>query len=401
MARPRKPQPRPVKTHARKRGQGSVVKAGPSSWRAFPPSINGVRDKPRTFRSEAEANTWLNGLLSGAESAPLADAPNQLLLTYLERWAQSKIVREQSRPLIQRSVRYAEPLWRTPLNQLTHRDFQQLFASLLKSSPSHPKRGLAITSVAQIRKALGNAMRLAVPDLIPYNPVERATLPAPEKKDVAYWEEPNVRRFLAFAYHSPLYAFFRMAIGTGARPGELRALRWEHLDLEKRIVLIRQGMTVAGKLTVQQTKTSRWRDVEVPRESVAALQQYRRQQARVSPWVFCNDTGEPLSEYRVDKEFKRLVRLSAVPVIRLYDCRHTFATTSLDRGVPLSQVSAALGHADTSITAKVYWRHLKSQRHLVTDAIEAAFPETFGVVPDDLHFNLHGEEPIREQNGPH
>ena len=55
--------------------------------------------------------------------------------------------------------------------------------------------------------------------------------------------------------------------------------------------------------------------------------------------------------------FKRLLEGLAVTPVRLHDSRHTYASLSLRRGVPVELVSERLGHARVDITLNIY-RHL-------------------------------------------
>lgn len=54
------------------------------------------------------------------------------------------------------------------------------------------------------------------------------------------------------------------------------------------------------------------------------------------------------------RRFNRLVDAAGVRRIRLHDVRHTYATLSLDEGVPLKIVSDRIGHADTTVTEQIY-----------------------------------------------
>lgn len=52
--------------------------------------------------------------------------------------------------------------------------------------------------------------------------------------------------------------------------------------------------------------------------------------------------------------FRKLVKRAELPVIRLHDLRHSYATVALADGVPVKVVSQRIGHADVAVTPKVY-----------------------------------------------
>ena len=61
----------------------------------------------------------------------------------------------------------------------------------------------------------------------------------------------------------------------------------------------------------------------------------------------------------------------------LHTLRHTPASILLSRGVPLPAVSARLGHADTSITARIYSHLLPDDDARAADAYEAEIAEVW------------------------
>ena len=69
---------------------------------------------------------------------------------------------------------------------------------------------------------------------------------------------------------------------------------------------------------------------------------------------------------------RELVGASGLPHARLHDLRHAHATTLLLAGVPVHVVVARLGHADPSITLKVYDHVLREQAAGVADVFAAA-----------------------------
>jgi integrase len=64
--------------------------------------------------------------------------------------------------------------------------------------------------------------------------------------------------------------------------------------------------------------------------------------------------GVPVRPDWVTMAFRRLVDGSGLPDLNLHGLRHSWATAAYDAGEPLRAVSDHLGHADTSITDRIY-----------------------------------------------
>ena len=64
--------------------------------------------------------------------------------------------------------------------------------------------------------------------------------------------------------------------------------------------------------------------------------------------------GRPLHPDTITARFNRLVDKAGVPRIRPHDVRHTYATISQDAGHNVKTLSERIGHADVSVTAKIY-----------------------------------------------
>lgn len=362
---------------SRPRGTGTLQQLPDGRVRAFLPrqGKNGPRPS-RIFPTEAEAAAWLRDELAPAASA---SGPGQPLGTYLLSWYRSLTLAPQTRPNYQRAIRYCADLWDRPLSELTHRDFAALWAAWQRASPARstsgtPRPGLAVGTVQQLRSILSIALNAAVPDLIPANPIHRARVQRHSPRvDPPHWEKADGQRFLRVADGSQYAALFRLALSIGARPGELRGLRWEDCDLERGTLHIRRSLTENTR-DLGPTKTHRERIVKLPPPCVVALRRHRSRQTIVSAWVFCTDQGTPLTSMAFEREYHRLRTLAGVPPMIPYGMRHTAATVAITDGVPLPVVSEMLGHSSPEITSRVYWRVLASQRALAADVMAKAFP---------------------------
>ncbi len=70
--------------------------------------------------------------------------------------------------------------------------------------------------------------------------------------------------------------------------------------------------------------------------------------------VFTTENGEALDPESVSRYWRRAVKQSMLPPIRLHDLRHTHATLALQAGIHPKVVSERLGHATVSITLDTY-----------------------------------------------
>ena len=134
------------------------------------------------------------------------------------------------------------------------------------------------------------------------------------------------------------------------------------------IVITGSASVVEGRRIVGTTKGGRRRTVSIDPLTVRELRARQSQERLVikadwpeSDLVFRTAFGEPLFPDTPSQLLPKLVgqynekhSSEPLPSIRLYDLRHVHATTPLLAGEPVHMVAARLGHADPSITLRVY-----------------------------------------------
>jgi integrase len=176
----------------------------------------------------------------------------------------------------------------------------------------------------------------------------------------------------------------RLAADSGARRGELVALRFD--DLAGQVLHVRRAASAdvittpkSGRtrtLTLGSSTARLWRTLEQDwgRDSDAAL----------GPWVFSPETthSRRLTNAALGHRFERLRDAAGVPGASLHRLRHTVATFLVARGEIL-QAQARLGHADASTTLREYAYALPLTDQSVADAIDRHLDElTSPVAPD-------------------
>lgn len=198
------------------------------------------------------------------------------------------------------------------------------------------------------------------------------------------WTPAQLRAFLDTAKQHRLFAFYWLAAYTGARRGELLNLRWRDVNLTNSEVRISGSAAfIAGERIEGTTKSGRSRTVSIDAATVQVLRDHRKRQAEerltvgtewkgTDDYVFATGWGEPVHPDTVSSlmttltsSHNRADQAEPLPHARLHDLRHVHATTLLLAGVPVHVVAARLGHADPSITLRVY-------AHVISDQLAEA-----------------------------
>lgn len=153
---------------------------------------------------------------------------------------------------------------------------------------------------------------------------------------------------------------------SGLRRSELGGLRWSDVDLTNRTLVVRIGRASAGGKAVEDDPKTEAavRTLPMDAEMVEVLRRARRRQAadrlqlgeryRDGDYVACNEDGTPYHPDTLTHRWAKVVKRAGVRHIRLHDARHTCGTTMHLRKVPMAVIAAWLGHADASVTARIY-----------------------------------------------
>lgn len=209
------------------------------------------------------------------------------------------------------------------LDEITRHDVEQYRARRIKAGCG-PKT--VNNEVAVLQKALSVAVEWQLIESVPR--VKPLKLD-PQEFDFLSFEEAE--RLLA-ATDEPWRTTILVAMRTGLRAGELRALHWDDVDL------------VAGRLLVQRawsgrylgsTKTRKRREIPLSDDVIAALKAHRHLRG---DWVFCWEDGRELNERSMLRHLHFACRRAGMRRIGWHVLRHTFASHLVMCGVPLKVV---------------------------------------------------------------
>ncbi len=235
------------------------------------------------------------------------------------------------------------------LNSVTTADVQGLINGMVL-------RGCAYSTVKHmltiVRQSCRKARQLGLIDNLAM--LDNLELPRRAPAVVSPLGSAQVQALIARSSMSFYGDFFVTLMMTGARVGELIALRWCDVDLFNRVLHIR-NTDYHGQLQAVKTRNGA-RDIPIFPDLFTVISRQRRPSARAADRVFVNTLGRPIVYRSLLDAWHRFTRVAGISVspIGLHVLRHTFAHTVLRAGVPVKVVSRWLGHGDIYITLSIY-----------------------------------------------
>jgi integrase len=264
------------------------------------------------------------------------------------------------------------------LAKLSASDLDALYAKLTS-------KGNKATTVRRVHALIGASLRQAEKwDLVDFNVARKASPPPIRTQPVRAPSPSEVRDMVeaAEAIEPALGALLLIGALTGARRGELCALRWTDVDFASRRLTIARSVyeTDGGGWAEKGTKSHQVRSLGLDDMAVAVLERHRahvdglaeelRLEVLTEAFVFSRSPvgAEPLRPDVVTKLTKRAAEAAGVKT-HLHALRHFSATQAIAAGFDPATVAGRLGHRDSSITLKVYSHALEARDRDLADAL--------------------------------
>ena len=175
--------------------------------------------------------------------------------------------------------------------------------------------------------------------------------------------------------------YYHLAFLTGARRGELIALRWNDLDWNTQTLSINKAtsLTKDGQIIKSPKTASGRRKLEVTALCIDLLHRWHSEAMKrsLSPkvewkgyrgqdfdrnYIFIQSDGSQMSLWTPYQSLQNAIRQfnksvdesERIPNIRLHDARHTCASMQIALGISMADTSRNLGHASVDITNRIY-----------------------------------------------
>lgn len=251
-----------------------------------------------------------------------------------------------------KTIRHCHELLRNILNWGVRREVLSRNVAALIDDDDLPKvvkpKPLALTEV-ELRKLLDEAK----------NPSSRS------KKRGYLSAQPWFYPAVAFAAY------------TGARRGEVLALKWSDLDKSGRVTISR---SVTERLEFKAPKNDKSRTIKVPGKLRGILEAHRAEQDEERSYlgkayqdqdlVFAHADGSPIDPWNFGRAVLDCIKRAKLPPVTLHGLRDTHASLCAQAGVPIEVISQRLGHASIGITVERYLHVYQSRDAEAADAFD-------------------------------
>jgi integrase len=211
-------------------------------------------------------------------------------------------------------------------------------------------------------------------ELINKNPFKRIEMPNIERKDRKRLTLDEAIKLLQRCkeIYPDFYPILATQIFTGVREGELLALKWSDLDINKGKLKIRRQYT-QGELKETLKTSSSYREIDICPTLVNILIAHKKSQARITQFIFVNSKGNLYNPRNlIQRRFEPLLEImyKDKKYMRFYDLRGTYVDILLSQGVPLKYIQTQVGHANFLTTMNAYSKLIKDVNEHAVNVIE-------------------------------
>lgn len=223
------------------------------------------------------------------------------------------------------------------------------------------ERKLSNRYISDILIIIKSIFKFAVSRYHIYNPMDEVTMPKKQKSEVKLLTTDEQRRLEQYIVENHNLTTLGVALSnvTGLRIGELCALQWKDIDLEKRILTVSKTIQriqikngrCRTKLIITAPKTENsHRTIPIPKFMIAFLREF---QGDADAYIL-SGSYKPLEPRTLQYRFVRILKNANLPSVHFHALRHMFASNCVKLGFDIKALSEILGHSGVEITLNRY-----------------------------------------------
>jgi integrase len=371
---------------------GNITRRGKNSWRLkFDIGRDERTGKRRTqfhtFRgTKRQARIKLAELIAAVAQAKYVEphkiAVAEWVRARVDHWEASGDISartaERYRELVENQI--APHIGAKLLQKLRALDIEEWHTTLRNGGRADGKGGLAPRTIGHAHRVLGKALRDAAKnELVVKNVVADESAPKVDDEEMTIVKD--ISAFIESLRGHRLFVPAMISLFTGMRLGEVLALRWGSVDLDGKVIQVREALeeTKAHGIRFKAPKTKAGRrDITLPDLLVDTLREFRKAQLELrikigagklpeDALLFAGIDGALPSQKRYSKAWSDFR-----PDMGFHNLRHTHASQLIDAGVDIVTISKRLGHAKPDITLRIYAHLFRKDDGKAAAAINAA-----------------------------
>lgn len=278
-------------------------------------------------------------------------------------------------------------LGRMQLQQLDAKHIQEYYAAARKEGAVKGGK-LSAKTVRQHHAVLRKALKCAVRwGMVVRNAADMVDAPKPETTGRPTYTPEQLQALVQATDATHWGPIMLIAAATGMRRGEILALTWDDIDVQRQMILVSKSVEeTVGKngLRIKEPKSkSGRRAVDVPENVINRLLAYKEQQEAKAEemgklWTSNNlvcpdDAGNLRRPDSVSSQFRDWAKKAGVPSYGIHAVRHSHATYLANLGWQAKFIQERLGHSTIAITMDIYSHVLPTTQRKLADDLKGLF----------------------------
>jgi integrase len=379
--------------------RGHISRRGRGSWRikldiGQDPATGKRRTQYHTIRgTKREAQVKLAELVASLSKGGYVE-PSRLKIgefvrARIDQWEGAGDIAARTaqryRQLLENQI--VPHLGAMPVQKLRPLDVEAWHATLRNSGRVRGQGGVAPRTIGHaheiLSKALNDAMRN---ELVARNVAKAESAPrVGDDEDMTIVRD--VPALVDKLRSSRLCAPAMLALFAGLRLGEVLALRWSRVDLDGKVLQVREALEQTRahgtRFKPPKSKAGR-RDITLPDILIDVLREHRKAALELrlqlglgrlpdEALLFADVDGNPRSLSPMSAAWRTFAASIGMPDVTFHALRHTHASQLIDAGVDIVTISRRLGHAKPDITLRIYAHLFRKDDRKAAAAINAAF----------------------------
>ena len=238
------------------------------------------------------------------------------------------------------------------------------FLESLKTMKTKRHDGLSSASISNIRANLHSCFEYAIYyEIITTNPVKFTKQRKEKTNNVDIFtkeERLKIENYLLNNFNITTIGFY-ILFYTGMRIGELAGLKWKNVNLDERIITIKESLNIKKNI-----ETNHWiyfddtpktnnscRFIPIPNHLIEIFKRIKKLNIN-SEYVISKTNGEVLKPRAYRPLFLKILNELNIRKIKIHAIRHTFATNMIENGMNINTLSLILGHSSIKVTVNTY-----------------------------------------------